>query len=97
VDPDGGRVHYELRSGPPGLTIGKSTGVCRYLPSMKAEGGVYNLVIAALDQEGAASEWRMQVKISPGSESPSVKAKQAKARADWEAQRAMEREAAQAD
>jgi hypothetical protein len=39
----------------------------------------------------------MQVKISPGSESPSVKAKQAKARADWEAQRAMEREAAQAD
>ena len=87
-DPDGGPVTYHTKGGPPGLSIGESTGVVRYKPSKTAEGGEHPLVFVVRDEDGAESEWRLTINVSAGSESESVKAERAKRKADWEAEQA---------
>jgi hypothetical protein len=84
-DPDGGRVSYHLKGGPTGMSLGKSTGVMRYKPNKAAEGGAYDIVIVARDEDAAESEWRFSINISPGSQSKTAKDARAKKRADWEA------------
>jgi hypothetical protein len=86
-DPDGGAVRYRMDAAPPGLTIGETTGVFRYAPSKSAEGGRYEIVVVALDAEGAQSEWRLVVTVRGGSGSAEGKARRAKAKAEWEAKR----------
>jgi hypothetical protein len=86
-DPDGGRVSFHLKGGPPGMTLGEQTGVVRYKPSKTAEGGKFDIVIIARDEGGAESEWRFTITVSPGSESEHAKAERAKKRAAWEAER----------
>lgn len=101
-DPDGGRVTYSVKGGPKDLTIGENTGVVRYKPSKEAEGGTFDLVIVVKDEDGAESEWRLQVSVKGGSESASVKAErearraEAKAKAEAEAKQRAE-ESAEAD
>lgn len=101
-DPDGGQVSYHIKGGPPGLSIGESTGVMRYVPSKTAEGGDFDVTVIARDDADGESEWRFSVSVSAGSESASAKAareeRRAKAKAEAEARReakAKEAEAAE--
>ena len=83
-DPDGGPVTYHIAGGPKGLSIGESTGVVRYKPSLTAEGGTHNLVITVRDEGGAESEWRFQITTSPGSASETAKKERKERRAKWD-------------
>ena len=83
-DPDGGKVTYHIAGGPDGLSIGESTGVVRYRPSLTAEGGKHNLVIKVRDEGGAESEWRFQITTTPGSASETAKKERKERRAKWE-------------
>jgi hypothetical protein len=96
-DPDGGRVTYSLKDGPPGLTIGKTTGVFNFKPSKDSEGGGYKLVVVAHDEDGGESEWRMAISVSPGSESETVKKQRADRRKQWEDEQAAKKAAAEAE
>ncbi len=90
-DPDGGRVSYHIKGGPPGLSIGESTGVMKYVPSKTAEGGSFDVTVIARDDGDAESEWRFSISVSAGSDSESAKAereeRRAKAKAEAEAKR----------
>jgi hypothetical protein len=86
-DPDGGTVIYRLDAAPPGLTMGERTGVFRYAPSKSAEGGRHQIKVVVADEDGGESEWRLAVTIRGGSESKEAKARRAKSKADWEADR----------
>ena len=92
-DPDGGRVTYHLKGGPPGMSLGEKTGVVSYKPSKTAEGGGYGIVIIARDEDGAESEWRFSIDVSPGSDSETAKAERATRRAEAEAAREAKRAA----
>lgn len=98
-DPDGGRVTYHISGGPPGLSIGESTGVMRYAPSKTAEGGDFDVTVVTRDDSGGESEWRFSVSVSAGSDSPSAKAareeRRAKAKAEADARRAAAAKAAE--
>ena len=87
-DPDGGRVSYHIKGGPPGLSIGENTGVMKYTPSKTAEGGTFDVTVIARDDGNAESEWRFSVGVSAGSDSASAKAKRAERREAWEAEKA---------
>lgn len=87
-DPDGGAVTYYVKGGPPGLSIGETTGVVRYTPSKTAEGGEFPLTFIVRDADQAESEWRLTVNVSAGSDSETAKAERAKRKADWEAEQA---------
>ena len=87
-DPDGGRVTYHVKGGPPGLSIGESTGVVKYTPSKTAEAATHPMVFVVRDSDGAESEWRLSINVSAGSESESAQKARAKHKADWEAERA---------
>lgn len=96
-DPDGGRVTYHVQGGPKGLSIGENTGVVRYKPSKKAEGGQFDIVIVVRDEDKSESEWRFKVSVSGGSESPSAIAererRRAEAKAKFDAELAAKQEA----
>lgn len=96
-DPDGGRVTYSLKDGPPGLSIGENTGVFKFKPSKDSEGGEYKLVVVIHDEDGGESEWRMSIAVSPGSESDTVKKQRAERRQKWEEEQAAKKAAAQAE
>lgn len=85
-DPDGGRVTYHLKGGPPGLSIGETTGILKYAPSKTAEGGTFDVAVIVRDDGNAESEWRFTVGVSAGSDSASAKAKRAERREAWEAE-----------
>lgn len=87
-DPDGGAVTYHVKGGPPGLSIGESTGVVKYTPSKTAEAATHPIVFVVRDADGAESEWRLSINVSAGSESESAQQARAKRKADWEAERA---------
>ena len=92
-DPDGGPVTYHIAGGPDGLSIGESTGVVRYKPSLTAEGGTHNLVIKVRDNEGAESEWRFQITTTPGSASEAAKKKRKERRTKWDEAQAAKKKA----
>ena len=96
-DPDGGKVTYGLKNGPPGLTIGENTGVFKFKPSKDSEGGDYKLVVVARDEDGGESEWRMSISVSAGSESETVKAKRAARKQQWEDEQAAKKAEAEAE
>ena len=83
-DPDGGTVTYHIKGGPDGLSIGESTGVVRYKPSLTAEGGTHNLVVKVRDEGGATSEWRFQITTTPGSASETAIKERKDRRAKWD-------------
>ena len=92
-DPDGGPVTYHIAGGPDGLSIGESTGVVLYKPSLTAEGGTHNLVITVRDEGGAESEWRFQITTTPGSASEAAKQKRKDRRAKWDEAQAAKKKA----
>ena len=92
-DPDGGRVTYHIAGGPDGLSIGESTGVVRYKPSLTAEGGKHSIVIKVRDEGGAESEWRLQITTSPGSASETAKKERKERRAKWDEAQAEKKKA----
>jgi hypothetical protein len=92
-DPDGGTVTYHIVGGPDGLSIGESSGVLRYKPSLTAEGGKHNIVIKVRDEGGAASEWRFQITTTPGSASETAKKGRKERRAKWEEAQAAKKKA----
>jgi len=84
-DPDGGKVTYHVKGGPDGLTIGESTGVVRYKPSKKAEGGQYDITFVVKDEDGSESEWQFKVSVRAGSESDTAIAERENKRAEAKA------------
>jgi hypothetical protein len=63
VDPDGDLVTFALAAGPPGMTIGETSGLLAWKLS-KADAGAYEIEIVAKDSEGLKSTQKFTLTFS---------------------------------
>ena len=66
TDPDGDKLHYELVSGPPGMTVDADGNVSWVLPARESRRGEQAVVLRASDASGGEATQQFTIPLAPG-------------------------------